>query len=136
QNAHIPELDSVAFDEAIYCYFDYLEVLIQESENNSVDEIFEKLYDEIPDIVDANINIYDDDLEKEAFKKFNYIFENHNEYFENFEPKKTKIYDVLRAAEYHMLEDFLFEFHDEFSNRLKAEFTKELELEQQNEISM
>ncbi|TNK88037.1 MYG1 family protein, partial [Mycoplasmopsis pullorum] len=88
QNAHIPELDSVAFDEAIYCYFDYLEVLIQESENNSVDEIFEKLYDEIPDIVDANINIYDDDLEKEAFKKFNYIFENHNEYFENFEPKK------------------------------------------------
>ncbi|TNK87998.1 hypothetical protein, partial [Mycoplasmopsis pullorum] len=87
-NSHVPELDSVAFDEAIYYYFDNLNSLTYESEYNSIDEVFEKLYDEIPDIVDANINIYDDDLKKEAFKKFNYIFENHNEYFENFEPKK------------------------------------------------
>ncbi|TNK81851.1 hypothetical protein C4M96_03830 [Mycoplasmopsis pullorum] len=63
-----------------------------------------------------------------------------NEYFKIFQKKLAtkelnslnhlfeQMEDIIssKAAKYHIVEDFLFEFHDEF----KKEFTNELELKQ------
>ncbi|APJ38699.1 hypothetical protein [Mycoplasmopsis pullorum] len=124
QNSHIPEIYTVPFEIGVFEYFDYLKTLIQESENNLLDEIFEKLDYEIPDIAESNINIRCIHLKDDAFAKMDYLIENDYECPYHSKPPKRTIYKVLQHAEYHMIEDFLFEFHDQF----KKEFTKELDL--------
>lgn len=121
-----------------YCVIDeYLEIFQDKfaiEELNSLNDFFEQMQDEIPDIANGNINIYNIDVSDYVFTKMKYLMENHSEYFETFEPKKTEIYDVLRAAEYHMIEDVLFEFHNEFSNRLEKSL--DYKLVQQNQMNM
>ncbi|TNK81582.1 hypothetical protein [Mycoplasmopsis pullorum] len=113
-------------------YFMNFRTKIEFDRANSLNDLFEQMQDIISDIVESNISVTKTPLESHWLEKMKYLIDNHLEYFEKLEPKKTKMHDVLRAAEYYIMDDFLYEFHDEF----KKEFTNELELEQQNQISM
>ncbi|TNK81554.1 hypothetical protein C4M97_00460 [Mycoplasmopsis pullorum] len=115
---------------------EYLEIFqkkLATKELNSLNDLFEQMQDEIPDITNDNFLITDDHLEFRLYEKMEYLVENHSEYFfEKLEPQKTNFHDISKAAEYYIMDDFLYEFHDEF----KKEFSKELKLEQQNQMSM
>ncbi|TNK84392.1 hypothetical protein, partial [Mycoplasmopsis pullorum] len=130
QNSHIPEIDSVPFQHAVFRYFAYLKTLIQESENNLVDEIFEKLHDEIPNITNDSVDAYGFNW-IDVSEKIKYLWD--REYLRSYKQlHKLNLKELEEIANYHLVNDYLIEF----SKRFEAEFTKELKLEQQNQMSM
>lgn len=121
-NSYIPDLDSVAFNEAIYEYFENLEILIKENEISSINEIFEKIDDELTTIANNNANLYDCSWDDDALDKIDYMLENYKDVLE--EENITETRDILGIADNYILTDFL----REFSNECKSEFEKELDL--------
>ncbi|VEU70330.1 hypothetical protein [Mycoplasmopsis glycophila] len=129
-NDELISLNSVSLIDVAYEYLEHIQYMVKEKEANSLEELFDLVWDNTSILTECNINIYNHDLQEEAFEKLNYIFENHNEYFQN-EIKKD-VYAVLRAAEYYIMDDFLYEFHNEFQNQ----FEKEYELENDKEMTL
>lgn len=111
-----------------YCVIDeYLEIFREKvsKQTSSLNDLFKQMENEISRIANGNISHYYDDLENKAIEKIVYIVENHSDYFEDFEPIGESFITLLKRAEFHMMKDLLFKFHNEF----KKEFTKELEKE-------
>ncbi|VEU70329.1 PIN domain-containing protein [Mycoplasmopsis glycophila] len=129
-NSFIPDLDSVAFNEAINEYFDNLETLIKENKINSTDEIFEEVDNELTTIANNNANFYRRSWDDDAFDKVDYILRNYNYVIE--EDNITSAWEILGIADNYILTDFL----SEFSNECKSEFEKELELENNNQMTI
>lgn len=129
-NSYVPDLDSVAFKEAIYEYFDNLETLIKESKISSTDEIFEKIDNELTTIAHNNANLYSCSWDDDAFEKMDYMLQNYKYVLE--EENLTGTRDVVGIADDYILTDFLTQFSEE----CKSEFEKELDLLNNKEMTM
>ncbi|VEU70333.1 hypothetical protein [Mycoplasmopsis glycophila] len=125
------EIDLVGED-----YFERFSEKVEYDKANSLNDLFEQMEKQIPYIAYDNANIYDEDLEFQSFEKMKYLIDNHLEYFETFEPEKTSTHNVLRAAEQYIIEDFLYEFHNEFKKEFTKELEKELSLEEEKDLGI
>ncbi|VEU70660.1 hypothetical protein [Mycoplasmopsis glycophila] len=132
-NSYIPDLDSVAFQEAMYEYFENLETLIKDRGTSSINEIFEKIDNELTTIANNNANLYDCSWNwyNDLVRKIDYMLENYK-YVITKDNNITNSRDILGIADNYILTDFL----REFSNECKSEFEKELELENDKEMTL
>ncbi|APJ38700.1 hypothetical protein [Mycoplasmopsis pullorum] len=113
---------SVRLFDAALTYFDYINVNLLKKRIKSLEQLFELMGEDISDMVDGLVNIYDDDLARDEARKITYFSKYHDEEFERLSSKyKNNTYKLLSSAEFYIISDFLERFNQEF----EYEFTKE-----------
>ncbi|TNK81581.1 hypothetical protein C4M98_01070 [Mycoplasmopsis pullorum] len=128
-----PEMTSLSYYTYANEYIYYVYEAIDKQEKREIDseESFKEANDKINDIADdwstdsESINYW-----KEINKKIEYLLD--RKHLTNERIQELHLKELEEIANYHLINDYLIEF----SKRFEAEFNKELELEQQNEISM
>lgn len=127
-----PYINDVFYDCLLYDYIDAFEETIQKENFNSLGECIDYIEcEKLPSIVETNINAKENQLAEKTTEKIKFLIDKDPYYFEYIK-EKPSIYDVLKAAEKTLINEFLYQSNKAFENILENEF----ELEEDNEMTI
>lgn len=128
-----PYMESLYYYTYVSEYLYYVYEAIEQQKETKIDleEFFKEANNKIKNIADywsthsRSINYW-----AEINEKIEYLLD--RKHLTNERIQELHLKELEEIANYHLINDYLIQF----SKRFEAEFNKELELEQQNEMSM